>query len=200
MAQLSGDVLKMLDLLQIDKVNFVGLSLGGMIGQQFAIDHQDRLHSLVLCNTACEMPPPDLWNRCREIVLHEGMAGIAKDTLRYWFQPSFLRSNKQYPDLFREMILQNNIEGYIACITAIRDMNHAQMLFKIKCPTLIIAGKRDVMCTVHQARALNRFIEKSRLIILKDAAHISNIERPSEFAHAIMAFILEQGHTGMLSG
>ena len=189
MSSLANDIKAMLDSLDIDKVHFVGLSLGGMIGQQFAIDNPDRLHSLVICNSACELPPRDLWDRCREIVLKNGMEGIASDTLRYWFKPNFLRLNKSFVNKFREMILKTNVEGYIACIAAIRDMNHANKLFKIRCPTLIVAGNRDVACTVNQSIILNGLIDNSNLKILKDVAHISNVEAPEVFSETITSFI-----------
>jgi 3-oxoadipate enol-lactonase len=195
MTQLANDVLQMLDFLNIEKINFVGLSLGGMIGQQFAIQYPNRLESLVLCNTACEMPPKDFWNRCRDIVLNEGMKAIAVDTLRYWFQPAFLRTDKFYPGVFHEMILRTDVQGYISCIEAIRDMDHAAMLSKIQTPTLIIAGNRDMACTVKQAAVLNHLIEDSQLIILKNAAHISNVELPYDFSNSIVSFILSLSYT-----
>jgi 3-oxoadipate enol-lactonase len=89
------------------------------------------------------------------------------------------------------MILQTNLQGYIFCIQAIRDMSHIDRLLKITCPTLIIAGKKDMSCTVNQAIVLNRLIYQSRLIILKDAAHLSNVEQPDEFANSVISFVSE---------
>jgi len=87
------------------------------------------------------------------------------------------------------MILGTGVEGYIACASAVRDMAQTTMLLAIKAPTLVLTGRQDPACTVDQATVLHRVIEGSRLEILEDAAHLSNIEQPQAFNAALRGFI-----------
>ena len=190
--QLAGDILSMLNCLEIERVHLVGLSLGGMVAQELAMEFPDRLNSLILCNTACEMPPRDLWDRCIRIAHDKGMAGLVYDTLRYWFQRPFMLANHLEIDRFHQMILETDVFGYIACVQAIRDTCQTTGLLKIKTPTLIIAGKRDMACSVDQSIVLNRLIADSELVVLKNAAHISNVEVPDDFASAVRGFVDKQ--------
>jgi len=87
------------------------------------------------------------------------------------------------------MILGTGVEGYIACGSAVRDMTHSAMLLKIKVPTLILTGRQDPACTVDQAIVLHRLIDNSEMVIIENAAHLSNIEQPVVFNTAIRSFI-----------
>jgi 3-oxoadipate enol-lactonase len=87
------------------------------------------------------------------------------------------------------MILATNVDGYIACGSAVRDMAQSTMLLKIQAPTLVLSGRHDPACTVDQGIVLNRLINGSRMVIIEDAAHLSNIEHPARFNQAVREFI-----------
>ncbi|MCE7527938.1 3-oxoadipate enol-lactonase [Polynucleobacter sp. IMCC 30228] len=189
MAQLADDAIGLLDALHIDKVHFIGLSMGGMIGQQLGARFPERVYSLSLCDTASEMPPRNLWEERFATAKHEGIAGLMPGTLKRWFLDDFINSSPAEIEKVRQMILGTGVEGYIACGSAVRDMTHSAMLLKIKAPTLVLTGRQDPACTVDQATVLHRLIEHSEMIIIENAAHLSNIEQPAAFNTAIRGFI-----------
>lgn len=189
MAQLADDAIGLLDALNIDKVHFIGLSMGGMIGQQLGARFPERIHSLSLCDTASEMPPRNLWEERFAIAKKEGIAGLMPGTLKRWFLDEFINSSPAEIEKVRQMILGTGVEGYIACGSAVRDMTHSAMLLKIKAPTLVLTGRQDPACTVDQAIVLHRLIDNSEMVIIENAAHLSNIEQPAAFNSAIRSFI-----------
>ena len=188
-AQLADDAAGLMDALQIEKAHFMGLSIGGMIGQQLGARYPERMHSLSLCNTASEMPPRSLWEDRFQIARTQGLAGLVDGTIGRWFTAPFIERAPHDIEKVRQMILGTNVEGYIGCGSAVRDMAQSTMLLKIKTPTLVLSGRHDPACTVDQGIVLNRLIDGSRMVIIEDAAHLSNIEQPAQFNQAVRAFI-----------
>ena len=189
MAQLADDAVALLDALKIDKVHFVGLSMGGMIGQQLGARYADRVHSLTLCNTASEMAPRSMWDDRLAMAKEKGIAAMVEPTLQRWFTPAFLKRASQDIEKIKAMVGSTGLEGYTGCASSVRDMAQSTMLLKIKAPTLIIAGKQDPATTVDHATVLNRLIDGSKLVVIDEAAHLSNIEQPDAFNRAVRGFI-----------
>lgn len=188
-AQLADDAIGLLDVLGIQKAHFMGLSIGGMIGQQLGARFPDRILSLALCNTASEMPPRSLWEERFEIARAQGIAGLVDGTIKRWFTAPFIERAPQEIEKVRQMILGTNVDGYIACGSAVRDMAQSTMLLKIKTPTLVLSGRHDPACTVDQGIVLHRLIDHSKMVTLENAAHLSNIEQPKEFNQSVREFI-----------
>ena len=187
--QLADDAIALLDALKIGKVHFIGLSMGGMIGQQLGARYPERVYSLSLCDTASEMPPRSLWEERFEIARKEGISGLVDGTIQRWFTAPFIERAPQDIAKVRQMISGTGVEGYIGCASAVRDMAQTTMLLKIKTPTLILTGRQDPACSVDQAIVLNRMIDGSKMIILEEAAHLSNIEQPEAFNRTVREFI-----------
>jgi 3-oxoadipate enol-lactonase len=187
-----ADVVGLLDELGITKVHFVGLSMGGFIGQLFAASHPDRVLSLVLCDTACVMPPASLWNERIEMAEKEGVDALINGTLQRWFTASFHKTDMAAIDKIRAMIKATGVQGYVNCSKAIRDMNQCHILGDIKAPTVVIVGADDPACPVASAETLHNGIAGSRLVILEEAAHLPNIEKKTEFNAALLGFLKEQ--------
>jgi 3-oxoadipate enol-lactonase len=189
MEMLGDDAARLLDALGIGAAHFVGLSMGGMIGQQLGARYPDKVLSLALCDTASEMPPHSMWEERLEIARRQGTAGLAEGTIKRWFTEPFIKRAPGDIDKVRAFILSTGVEGYIACAGAVRDMAQTAMLPKIKAPTLIMTGRQDPACSIDQAAVLHRMIDGSQLMILEDAAHLSNIEQPQAFNLALRTFI-----------
>ncbi|QWD91124.1 3-oxoadipate enol-lactonase [Polynucleobacter sp. MWH-Braz-FAM2G] len=188
-AQLADDAVGLLDALKIEKAHFMGLSIGGMIGQQLGARYPERILSLSLCNTASEMPPRSLWEERFEIARTQGIAGLVDGTIKRWFTAAFIERAPQEIEKVRQMILGTNLNGYIACGSAVRDMAQSTMLLKIKAPTLVLSGRDDPACTVDQGTVLHRLIDNSKMVIIEQAAHLSNIEQPEIFNRTVRQFI-----------
>jgi len=188
-AQLADDAVGLLDALGIAKSHFMGLSIGGMIGQQLGARFPERIYSLSLCNTASEMPPRSLWEERFEIARTQGIAGLVDGTIKRWFTAPFIERAPSDIEKVRQMILDTNADGYMGCGSAVRDMAQSTMLLKIKTPTLVLSGEHDPACTVDQGTVLHRLIDGSKMVVLKDAAHLSNIEQPAAFNRTVREFI-----------
>ena len=188
-ALLAEDAIGLMDLLGIRKVHFVGLSMGGMIAQQLGARFPGRVLSLGLCDTASEMPPRSMWEERLETARSKGTSGLVDATIQRWFTSPFIANSPAAIDKVRRMILGTGAEGYIACASAVRDMAQTTMLLKVKTPTLILVGRKDPACTVEQATVIHRMIDGSEMVILDDAAHLSNIEQPQAFNRALRTFI-----------
>lgn len=188
-AQLADDAAGLLDALQIEKAHFMGLSIGGMIGQQLGARYPERMYSLSLCNTASEMPPRSLWEDRFQTARTQGLVGLVDGTISRWFTAPFIERAPSDIEKVRQMILGTNVDGYIGCGSAVRDMAQSTMLLKIKTPTLVLSGRHDPACTVDQGIVLNRLIDGSRMVIIEDAAHLSNIEQPTKFNQTVREFI-----------
>ena len=142
---LAKDAVGLLDALDIDRVHFVGLSMGGMIGQCLALDHADRLMSLALCDTAAIMldETQPIWQARIEAADEKGMQGQVDETLERWFTPEFLKQNPPEVDMIRQQILTTPVNGYIGCCEAIRHLNYLSRLGEIDKSVLIMVGEEE---------------------------------------------------------
>lgn len=186
------DVVALLDKLNIEKVHFVGLSMGGFIGQLFAAKYQHQVLSLTLCDTACIMPPASLWNDRIKTAENRGVESLIEGTLGRWFTAPFRQTNPQDVQKITEMIRNTGVQGYVNCAKAIRDMDQRHILKDINVPTNIIVGDKDPACPVSASEILHSGISRSHLVILKDAAHLPNIEKKEEFNSAMLHFLKSQ--------
>lgn len=187
--QLAEDAFGLIEALGIASVNFLGLSMGGFTGQLLAARHPEKVRSLVLADTACVMPPKSLWNDRIDMARSQGIQSLAKGTLERWFTAPFHETGKQELNLIREMILGTKAEGYIGCAEAIRDMSICDQLPNISVPTLVVVGESDPACPVASAQALHDGIAGSELVVLKDAAHLPNIEQRDAFNATVLDFL-----------
>lgn len=186
---LADDAAALIGHLGLDAVHFVGLSMGGMIGQQLALRHAAKVASLSLCDTASEMPPRSLWDERLATARAKGTAGLVDGTIKRWFVPAFVEREPQTIAWVREMILGTGTEGYVACASAVRDMSQTYLLPRIKVPTQVIVGREDPACTLAAAEVLQKGIAGSTLHVIDDAAHLANIEKPAEFTALLLDFI-----------
>ncbi len=188
-ADLADDVAALLDALEIGRVRFVGLSIGGMIGQRLAAAHPDRVEALVLCATANRIGTPDVWNGRIATVRASGMAALAEGVLGRWFTPA---THAERPELvrgFANMLVRTPPGGYAGACAAIRDADLSADDARIACPTLVIAGAEDAVTPPADAFVLEAAIADARAVVIDGAAHIVPAERPAAFVAAAVPFL-----------
>ena len=191
--QLADDVLGLLDCLGIAQVHYVGLSLGGMIGQYLAARHSDRLTSLVLCDTTMHMNR-QMWDARIACIEANGIEPQVQPSIDRWFTPSFSAAHSDIIDLLRRMIRKTSKQGYLGCAMAIRDMDLTLLTSTIGVRTLILVGRDDRSTPVGDANALHAAIPGSELVVLDHAAHLPNIEQAHQFNAVLEQFL--DGVTG----
>ncbi len=191
---LAEDVIGLLDALGIDRMHFVGLSVGGMIGQSLALNHAKRLRSLALCDTAAIVPAEaqPIWEERFDKVRKKGIEALVEETMERWFTPAFLKKNPPIVSLIRKQILDTPVAGYLGCAEAIRRLNYLNRLSEIKLPTLIMVGEDDPGTPVSASQAICELIPGSRLVILPSARHLSNVEQAEAFNAALLTFLKNQ--------
>jgi 3-oxoadipate enol-lactonase len=189
---LAQDVVGLLDLLKMEKVHFVGLSMGGMIGQHLALSHPQRLRSLVLCDTAALVPQDaqPLWRERIATARERGMEALVDSTLERWFTPSFLKGSSPMLATIRKAFLATPVEGYIGASEAIRRLNTLERLSEIKVPTLIMVGEDDPGTPVAASEAMHSRIQSSKLVVLPDCRHLSNVEQAALFNQHLLSFLM----------
>ena len=192
--QLAMDAIGLMDALKIDRVHFVGLSMGGMIGQSLALDYADRLKSLTLCDTAAIMPDETqpVWQQRIDAAGEKGIKGQVDETLERWFRPEYLQQNPPEVEMIRRQILATPVAGYIGCCEAIRRLKYLDRLSGINLPTLIMVGEEDPGTPVAASEDMHERISDSRLVVLPSARHLSNIEQSEAFNAALMEFLTQQ--------
>jgi len=191
MPLLGEDALALLEVLGIDRVHWIGLSMGGMIGQYLALHHANRFRSLVLCDTAAKMPAekqPE-WQERMETARQKGMEALVEATMERWLTRSFLDQHPPELDRIRQQFLATPVNGYIGCTEAIRRIDFLDRLPEINLRTLVIVGEEDPATPVDAARAIHERIAGSRMVVLPSAAHLSNVEQAEAFNRALLEFL-----------
>ena len=193
--QLADDARALLRALGIQRTHWVGLSMGGMIGQVLALKASDVLLSLSLCDTSSRIPAdakPQWEDRIRTAEA-KGMEPLVEPTLARWFTAPFRERRKDVVDRVATMIRTTPVAGYVGCCHAISALNLTDRLSAIKLPTIVIVGEDDPGTPVAASRLIAENIKGARLEIISSAAHLSNIEQPEAFNRALSGFLEKVG-------
>jgi 3-oxoadipate enol-lactonase len=189
MERLGRDVLGVLDGLGIAKINWCGLSMGGMVGMWLGANAGDRIGKLVLSNTSSFFPDPTIWDGRIKMVREKGLPGIVDANMERWFTKGFRDNAPGAIAAMKTMFCATDPEGYIGCGYAIRDMDHRPLLPKIATPTLVIAGRHDPATPLEGNEYIREHIPGARIAVL-EAAHIANIEQPQAYTDTLLGFLL----------
>jgi 3-oxoadipate enol-lactonase len=189
MEMLGRDVLAVLDALRIDKINWCGLSMGGMVGMWLGANAPERINKLILSNTTAHFADNTPWFDRIKLVREKGLGALVGPTMERWFTKEFREREPRTIATMSQRFLATPAQGYIGCCEAIAAMDHRDLLPRITAPTLVIAGRHDPATNVEAAEAIRSRIPGALITVL-DAAHISNVEQPDEYANQVLGFLL----------
>ncbi len=189
--QLADDALGLLDTLGIERAHWLGLSLGGMIGQTLALKAPQRLRSLALCDTSSRIPvdAKPVWEGRIRAAEAQGMEPLVEPTIERWFTAPFRQRRPEVIDRVRTMIRETDPRGYAGCCHAISALDLTDRLSAIRLPTLVVVGEGDQGTPVAAARTIQEHIKGSELVVIPAAAHLSNMEQPEAFNNAVVKFL-----------
>jgi 3-oxoadipate enol-lactonase len=193
--QLADDARALLQALGIPKTHWIGLSMGGMIGQTLVLKSPELFLSLSLCDTSSRIPAEakPLWQDRIKTAQTQGMEPLVEGTIARWFTAPFREQHKDVVDPVRAMIRRTPPQGYAGCCHAISALDLTDRLPAIKLPTLIVVGEEDQGTPVAASQAIQAKIAGSQLEILKSAAHLANMEQPEAFTNAVTSFLARLG-------
>jgi len=189
MERLGRDVIAVLDALGVEKTNWCGLSMGGMVGQWLGANAPERIEKLVLSNTNSYYEDKNFWHGRIKMVRDKGLEPLVDANMARWFTEGFRARAPQTMQRMTEMLLGTKLPGYIACCEAVRDMDFRESNPRITAPTLVIVGAEDAATPPAFGEAIRAQIKGAQLASI-DAAHIANVEQPEAYSQAVLDFLL----------
>jgi 3-oxoadipate enol-lactonase len=186
---LADDVAALLDALGIERVRFVGLSIGGMVGQRFAAAYPQRIEALALCATATRVGTAETWDARIAAVEQDGLAAIADSVMIRWFTETTRARRHDVIAGFTTMLTRTPVPGYVAGCRAVRDADLRADDARIRCRTLVVAGALDPGTTPAMRAEVRDAIGGAEFLVLDDASHMLCVEQPTALNRALLRFL-----------
>jgi 3-oxoadipate enol-lactonase len=189
--ELAADVLHIMDAVGVGRAHFLGLSMGGMVGQVLGLQHAARFHSLCLVSTTSQTPPAakSIWADRVVNVTAGGMETAVDGSMPRWVAPAVLTENPALVTRLKTMIRTTPPAGYIGWCQAIHDLDLTAQLGAIKLPTCVIVGALDPATPPAAAEVIHQAIPASQMIVMPDVSHMLHVEAPAQFATHVRAFL-----------
>lgn len=191
LGQLSDDVYQLLQHLGVKKTHWLGLSLGGMIGQTLAVQHPEIIDHAVIADSSGRGSPAGAvaWGERAALARQQGLQVLVQPTLQRWFTDNFREKNPSLMEDIGQMIANTSVDGYAGCCAAIAQLDTLDQLRGLKIPCLIMVGDKDMGTPPAMSELIHNHWPSSQYKILSDAAHIANIEQAQAFTDALMGFL-----------
>jgi 3-oxoadipate enol-lactonase len=184
---LGADVLALLERLELERVSFCGLSIGGMTGLWLAANAPERIRRLVVVCSSPHLPPAQAWaERAQTVRAADSTEPIADAVVSRWLTPAYAQAHPEIRQWLRSMLVSCQAEGYASCCAAIERMDLRDALPAIRAPALIIGGEFDLATPPDQhARVIAERVPGARLELVP-AAHLANVELPDAVTQLII--------------
>jgi 3-oxoadipate enol-lactonase len=197
MNRMASDVASLLDALDIHRVTIGGLSMGGYVTLAFYRQFPDRVNALILADTRAQADTAENKRvRAEQVktILSQGMKPIVDTMLPKLLHPETVSKRPEVVKRLRDMMHHTKPEGAAAALEAMAAReDQTELLRSIAVPTLIIVGKDDPITPLQDSVKMRERINGSRLIVIENASHVSNLERPEEFNNALTSFLAGAG-------
>lgn len=188
--QMAADLHGLFAALHVRRTHWVGLSMGGMIGETFALKYPGVFESMVLADTTSRRPPnaEQMWGERVRLAREQGMPALVESTLARWFTEPYRQAHPEVMARIGNDIRNTPVAGFAGCCDAIAKIDVLDRLKEIDCPALVIVGDQDHGTPPEMARQIHANLRGSELLIIPSAAHLSNIEQPAAFNKALLDF------------
>lgn len=188
---LVGDLVGLLDALKIARTHFVGLSMGGMLGQHFALAHPGRLDKLVIASSTSRVPPEGraLWDERIAVARSQGMQAHVESTLARWFTAPWRAAHPEAMARIGALVAATLVAGFAGWGAAICTLDLTERLGAIKAPTLVVCGADDPGTPPAANRVIAEAIPGARLEIVPNASHQLPVEQAETFTRLLLDFL-----------
>lgn len=189
--QMADDAHGLLAHLGVTRTHWLGLSMGGMIGQVMALRHPEVLDRVVLADTTGQGAPNALqmWAERAQAARASGMPALVEPTLARWFTEPFRHREPALMASVGDMIARTPVEGYAGCCAAIAGVNTLEGLRALRHPALVLVGDQDQGTPPAMAQRIVEHWPGARLQVLADAAHLPNLEQAQAFNREVLGFL-----------
>lgn len=185
---LVDEALAVMDAAHVERVDFVGISLGGLLGQKLALRCPERVRSLALCATSYAFKPAEMWQERAARVREEGLAPMVEASRGRWFTPSVLDRRSEQAEHLLSVLANVDPESYAQCCEILAETDLEADLAEIRIPTLLIAGEEDKATPPTALLAIEQRLDDARLLKISGAAHLVNVNQPRQFNEALLSF------------
>lgn len=189
--ELAEDAANLMDHLGIEAATWIGFSMGGMIGQTFALKYPGRVQAIVLADTTSQhgATPQSVWDERIRVARAEGIAPLVQPAIGRWFTASYREAQPVGVAAVARVIASTSIEGWTGACAAIASIHTTGDLHRIGCPALVIVGEHDIGTPLAASLEMHRHLPQSTLVVIADAAHMTCIEQPERFNRALRLFL-----------
>ncbi|MHA6800178.1 3-oxoadipate enol-lactonase [Bounagaea algeriensis] len=188
---MAGEVLALLERHGIERFHYAGVSIGGAIGLQLALDAGDRLVSLTVCASAARFADPSAWPDRAAKVRAEGTEAMLASRPGTWYTHDFARNAPDETERLLAMLRATAAEGYAGCCEAIAAFDVRERLGEIRVPTLALAGAEDPATPPAMLQQITDAVPGSRLAVVPNTAHLLNAEAPGAVNHELAAHLAD---------
>jgi len=192
MEQLADDTAAVVDATGVGPVHFIGLSIGGMIGQAFAIKHGAKLKSAMLCDTMPQTPADAAaaWEpRVKAVREANALAPLADGTMDRWFTPAFKPKSPRRWRQIRDTIVGTTPAGFLGCAAAIQNFDFVPQLPLLKLPFLVVCGADDPGTPPAGNKRIAELVPGGRYEEIATARHFPNVEQADAFNRIMMGWL-----------
>lgn len=191
LAQLADDIHGLLRHLGVTRTHWIGLSLGGMIGQVFAIRYPELVDHAVIADSTGKAAPnaATMWGERATLARSQGMGALVQPTLSRWFTDAYREKHPEVMARIGHMIESTPAEGYAGCCAAISVIHTLEGLQHLKVPGLVIVGEQDLATPPAMSEQIHQHWPNSNFVMLKDAAHLASVEQAAAFNKTVMQFL-----------
>ena len=196
MGLLARDLAELLDVLDVRKCLLVGISIGGIVAQRFAIDYPGLVDAMLLAHTSSRIGNNQFWDERITQIKQQGLEANADSIIARWFTADYMTTHHHECRAWRRMLCQTPLSGYIACCHALAgtDLGH-ELPNLTDVETLVVGGEMDLATPPGHSRKLASSISGARYVEIAGAAHLSCIEKPDVFSELLMDFMDGVGWT-----
>ena len=188
---LANDAVGLLGRLGIERCLFVGLSIGGLIGQQIALSHPQLVRGLILSNTATRIGAPEMWAQRISMARSGRLDKMSASILERWFSAEFRATRPEESQGWGRMLARTPAEGYAGCCEAIRDSDLTDLAGKISVPVRMFAGTEDGATPTELVASTCTRIPGATMEMFEGAGHLPCVENPVLYAERIIKFARE---------
>jgi len=195
MSALAADVAAVLDALALPRAHYIGLSIGGMLGQAFALEHGGKLASAMWCDTLPTTPggAPEVWQQRVDTVRGaNSLTPLADPTIERWLTDAVKTGRPGRWKQIRDTIIGTTPAGYLGCVAAIRNFDFVARLPSLKLPVLVVCGSDDAGTPPEGNRQIASLVQGGRYEEIAGARHFPNVEFPDTFNRIMLGWLAAQ--------